>query len=228
MKYKIKFIAIVFLWLGLSSLTRAEPSLIELYSIRDVNALEALIERESPLADTPEKNKRLGIAWHNLAAEEESGAAEKAVAILKPLVKQLPKDYEILGYLGSSQTMVGRDSWNPLTKMSSVNKGIAKIDKAILKNKDNITNRLIRIHTSLALPGFLGREDKIKPDLDYLVGLIDRKDTSIEAQGEINFLMGQLLNNEDKKEEAKVYLEKSIQVDPRSQWAKNSKEIIND
>ncbi|MCK5829425.1 MAG: hypothetical protein KAH20_03905 [Methylococcales bacterium] len=221
-------ISIILLWFGFAQFSWAEISLTELYGVRDISLLEELIEKESSAADTPEKKKRLAIAWHNLAIEEQSGAAEKAFAILKPLKKELPKDYEVLGYLGSALTMVGRDSWNPLTKMSNVNKGIAKIDKAIIKDKDNIICRLIRIYTSFSLPSFFGREEKIKPDLDYILDLTLRTETTKETQSEINYLMGLLLVKEDKEKEAKVFLAKSIQFDPGSLWAKKSEKILDD
>ncbi len=173
-------------------------------------------------------SKRLGIEWHNLAVEEQSGAAKKAVEILKPLVKKSSKDYEVLAYLGSSLMMVGRDSWNPLTKMTSVNKGIDLVDKAVVKDKDNITIRLVRIYSSLDLPDYLGRRSKIKPDFDYLIDLIQRKDASLDEKSEIYFLMGEFLMNEKDQIQSIDYLKQAIKNDPDSIWASKAQELISD
>lgn len=226
---KIKTISsIVFLWLYIVNFANAELTLIELYGLNEVSALETLIKNEQPMADTPEEKKRIGIAWHNLAVEEVSGAAEKAVEILKPLTKEIPKDYVVLSYLGSSQTMVGRDSWNPLTKMTAVNKGIALVDKAIVKDRDNVTTRLVRIYSSLGLPDFLGRGGKIKTDLEYLVKLIKKTDVTTLAQSEIYFLMGEFFMKEGEADLAKTNFEKAIKVDPKNIWALKAKDSLND
>ncbi|MCF6204423.1 MAG: hypothetical protein L3J59_12285 [Methylococcaceae bacterium] len=223
----VKFLLLVLL-LGIAPLSWAGDSLEQLYSLREIDKLENLIEKEQLTADTLEEKKRLGIAWHNLAIAKQSGAAEKAVEILEPLKKSLPKDYVVLAYLGSSMLMVGRDSWNPLTKMSSVNKGIALVDKAIVKDKDMVINRLIRVYNSLSLPGFFKRENKIKPDLDYLIDLIQRKETPLAIKSEINYLMGEFLINENERTQSTVFLEQAIRIDPKGTWAKKAQELIND
>lgn len=226
--YKVKFFG-GFLLFGLATMSWADYSLEQLHSLREVDILEQLIKKEPLTVDSSEEEKkRLGIAWHNLAVEEQSGAAEKAVQILKPLVKKLPKDYVVLAYLGSSTMMVGRDSWNPMTKMTSVNKGIALIDKSVVKDKDNITNRLIRVYSSLELPDFLGRKNKIKPDLDYLVDVIQRTEVSLTAKSEINFLMGEFLKSENEQAQSISFLKQAIKIDPKGVWAKKAQELIDD
>lgn len=178
--------------------------------------------------DLFKESKRLGIEWHNLAVEEQRGAAEKAVKILKPLVKKASKDYEVLAYLGSSLMMVGRDSWNPLTKMTSVNKGIDLVDKAVEKDKDNITIRLVRVYSSLSLPDYLGRKSKIKPDFDYLIDIIQRKDATLDEKSEIYFLMGRFLMNEKDQIQSIDFLNQAIKINPDSIWANKAQELISD
>jgi len=219
--------SILFLSLFSVNIYSADLTLIELYGLRDITALENMIKKEETTASTPEEKKRLGIAWHNLAAEEKSGASQNAVNILTPLTTELPEDYVVLSYLGSSQTMMGRDSWNPFTKMMAVNKGISLIDEAIKKDKDNVTTRLIRVYNSLALPSYLRRGGKVKDDLEYLVKLIKRKSTTVLTQSEIYFLMGNLLVREDKFDLAKASFKNSIDVDPENIWALKSKSALN-
>lgn len=221
-------ISMIILLVGLSHPAWAEVPLSKLYGLREVTALEQLINQEQAAADTPEEQKRLGIAWHNLAVLEQSGAAQKAYDILKPLAKTLPKDYEVLAYLGSAQTMVGRDSWNPVSKISDVNKGIAQLDQAVSKAEDNYVIRIVRVNNSLALPGFLGRADKTKPDLEYSLNLFKRIEVPVEARAEVYFQMGQVLVKENKQDEAKIYFKQAIDVAPSSEWAKKAQEALND
>ncbi len=221
-------VIIIFLLLGLARISWAEIPLTQLYGLREVTALEQLISQEQNAKNTPDEQKRLGIAWHNLAVLEQSGAAQKAYDILKPLAKILPKDYEVLAYLGSAQTMVGRDSWNPISKISDVNKGIAQLDQAVSKAEDNYVIRLVRINNSMALPGFLGRGGKVKPDLEYLLNLYKHVEAPIENRAEVYFKMGQVLVKEDKNEEAKTYFKQAIETAPSSEWAKQAKEALND
>lgn len=221
-------VIIIFLMLGLSQTTWAEIPLTKLYGLREVTALEQLVNQETNTADTPDEQKRLGIAWHNLAVLEQSGAAQKAYDILKPLAKTLPKDYEVLAYLGSAQTMVGRDSWNPISKISAVNKGIAQLDQALTKAQDNFVIRIVRVNNSLALPGFLGRAGKVKPDLEHLLNLFKHTEAPIDVRAEVYFKMGQVLIEEDKRDEAKTYFKQTIKVDPTGEWAKQAQAALND
>ncbi len=221
-------VIIIFLMLGLSQTTWAEIPLTKLYGLREATVLEQLINQEKNTANTPEEQKRLGIAWHNLAVLEQSGAAQKSYDILKPLAKTLPKDYEVLAYLGSAQTMVARDSWNPVSKISDVNKGIAQLDQAVSKAEDNYVIRLVRINNSMALPVFLGRGGKVKPDLEYLLNLYKHVEAPIEDRAEVYFKMGQILVKEDKNEEAKTYFKQAIVTAPNSEFAKQAQEALND
>ncbi len=223
----MKKIMVVFLSLAIAQLVQAEIPLIKLYGLREETALKQLINAEQSTAKTPVQQKRLGIAWHNLAVLEESGAAEKAFNILKPLRKELPKDYEVLAYLGSSQTMIARDSWNPVTKISYANKGITLLDKAVSKDKDNVVIRVIRMNNSLALPGFLGRSEKVKPDLEYSLKLFNTTEVPAETSSEVYLKMGQLLLEQGEKEQAQAYFKKAIEIAPNSVWAQQARDAMN-
>ena len=60
--------------------------------------------------------------------EEQVGPAYQAFS---QLIKQEGATPLTLVYLGSTQTLKGRDAWMPWTKMSHVEKGLASIDKGL-------------------------------------------------------------------------------------------------
>jgi hypothetical protein len=63
--------------------------------------------------------------------------------------------------------------WNPMKKMSFVNKGVGYMDKAVKRDPDVIRIRFIRAYNSLALPGFLKRKSIATTDFEYLAELIE-------------------------------------------------------
>jgi tetratricopeptide (TPR) repeat protein len=219
------------LFIGLclvSQIVFAKLPLADIYGLRDEKALQTLIAEEQNEPASTEESKRLGIAWHNLAVLEKSGAAEKSFEILSPLHKTLPKDYEVLAYLGSAQTMIARDSWNVMTKISEANRGMALIDQAVNNDKDNYIIRLVRANNSMAVPKFFGRMDKAKEDLEYLVLLFKRETVPTILQSETYYLLGGVLNKQDNKAQAKVYWQQAIQAAPESVWAKKAQGELND
>jgi hypothetical protein len=111
----------------------------------------------------------LGIAYHNLAALGIQGRSKQAVKYLKKAntIKNTPVTTT---FLGSAWTLRGRDSSNPVNKVSFVNKGNELIDKGIQSDPDNIVLRLTRLNNGLNLPAFFGRADVALNDLEYIEG----------------------------------------------------------
>lgn len=224
---KTLLFSLVFLLSSLSAY--AEIALVELYGLRDRAPLQQLIETESTKANTPIQKKRLGIAWHNLAVLEESGASEKAFSILDALTKELPEDYEVLAYSGSARTMVGRDTWNFFNKLPETNAGIATLDKAASKDKNNVAIRLLRANNSLLLPAFIGRREMVKPDLAHIITLLPQQpEITAISRSEIYLKMAQELIHENKTAEAQPFLQQAIDAAPESRWAKDAQALLHD
>lgn len=223
----MKTVVVMVLSIFFSVSTWADIPLNELYGLRDSSKLKQYVKEEHN-SDSTQTQKKLGIAWHNLAVLKTSKASKKAYKILKPLSESEPSDYEVLAYLGSSVTMRARDSWNVLTKISRTNKGLAMLDKAVAKDKKNIVIRLVRINNSLALPDFINRQDKAKKDLLFLVDLFQKENIgNADAKGEVYLKLGLLLKEEQKTEEAKEYLNKVIQIAADSTWAEQAKDALD-
>jgi len=209
----------------LSTIGHAEMNLDKLYGLRDKTRLKKIIrEAEDIIKRNPsDKNilKVLGIAYHNLGVLEVKGAPKKSVRYLEKARKLAPEDYEILAYLGSAKTMVARDSWNVITKVSQVNKGVKMIDKAVKMAPDNIAIRMLRANNSLALPGFFKRRHLAKGDFLYIEKLIEKNPSIADSitKAEVFYKLGMIYKNEKNSSKAKKYFKKAIDIAHASKWA---------
>jgi cytochrome c-type biogenesis protein CcmH/NrfG len=149
----------------------------ELQDLSDTELAEKIAELQDRLNQNPadyETLKALGAAFHIKAQEDAKQYAPKAVAFLTRAHEADTKDYETMCYLGSATTMMARTTWNPVKKMSYVNKGTGLMDKAVRKDPDNISVRLTRAFNSKGLPSFLERGHLALEDFEYIAGLIEK------------------------------------------------------
>ena len=125
-----------------------------------------------------ETMKGIGIAYHRMAKKSAKKYAPKAVEVLTKAFEANKKDYETMCYLGSTTTIMAQTTWNPMKKMSYVNKGAALMDKAIRKVPDNVSVRMTRAYNSKNLPSFLNRGHLAVEDFEYLADLIEKNPES--------------------------------------------------
>lgn len=231
---KRRFIVIVLLLfvVGLSILGHAETDLTRLYGLRDKTQLKEIIhEAEDTIKKNPSDKgslKVLGIAYHNMGILEIRGAPKKSVEYLKKAYQLSPDDYEVLAYLGSAKTMVARDSWNVITKVSRVNKGVNMMDKAVRKAPDNIVIRMVRANNSLALPKFFNRRHLAKRDFLAIERLIEKNPSPIDSttRAEVFYQLGMIYKEEKDASKAIIYFKKTLEVAPASYWAIKAKEEL--
>lgn len=202
----------------------APLTLPELATTHDPVVLRAEIARldsaSPPQSGEAERLKRLGMAWHNLAALKIDGASAEAQKWLKEASAAAPTDAQVMAYLGSAQTMIARDSWNVITKVSEVNKGIALIDKAVRQAPDDITVRMVRMTNSLSLPGFFGRAPKAREDLVYLHGVLAKQTLLPVASAEICYRLGDIVQGEGDQQQATKLFDEARRYAPDSEWGK--------
>ena len=215
--------------LSISDPCYADIDLDQLYGLREKEVLQDFVQKtENEIgigsADI-QKLKMLGIAYHNLATLKVQDTSRKAVAYLQKAHSLSPNDEEVQVYLGSATTMVGRDSWNVLSKISSVNKGIKMMDEAVVTMPDSIVVRMVRANNSLDLPDLFNRKEIAKKDFQHLEMLITKAFVNVESdiKAEVFYKLGMLYSGESNASLAKEYFKKAIDASPNSQWGKNSK-----
>lgn len=203
-----------------------------LYGLQDQKTLQDIVRtREPQVEKNPndvENLKQVGIAYHNLGRQEVSGSVPKALTYLQRARDIAPQDYELLAYLGSAKTMEARDSWNPVTKTLSVEKGMRWLDDAVDKAPDNVAVRFVRIYNSLRLPRIFNRVRYAKTDLLHLMTLVEKNPSAFEPtlQAEIFFLLGEVSTIEDEGAKAQEYWRKAVNIAPDSEWAQQAKKRL--
>ena len=206
----------------------AELELQQLYGLREKAALQEFVQQvenriKSHSSDI-KKLKMLGSAYHNSATLKIKGASRKAVSYLQKAHFLSPNDDEVQAYLGSATTMMGRDSWNVLTKISNVNKGIKMMDQAVARLPENIAVRMVRANNSLDLPESFHRKEIAKKDFQHLETLIIKPSSDIEPdiKAEVFYQLGKFYQREGNILLAREYFKKAVNASSNSQWGKES------
>jgi hypothetical protein len=223
-KVVIRALIALFLALAASAAPASGPvTMATLYSLTDRDSLEAAAEqarlRYAAVPDDPDALRRLGIAYHNLAMLGVGGASQKAVDYLSRLTQLLPDDHVVLAYRGSATTMLGRDSWNIVTRIDKVRLGIAQIDDAVLQENANIIIRMVRATNSLLLPDWFGRKAIARQDFAFVVQALEaRKDADPQLLSQACYQLAMLHSGPSGKDQRKAWLEKARDAAPASDW----------
>ncbi len=214
--------------LNFSCPCNAQVKLKELYHLMEKESLDSIVEKleNNDSIDTAdiEKLKMLGITYHNLAVLNVKDASRKSVFYLQKVYSLSALDQEVKAYLGSATTMLGRDSWNVLAKMSIVNKGIKMMDDALLSSPDSIVARMVRAKNSLDLPDLFNRKVIAKKDFQYLEKLITKTSLNVDSDmnAEIFYQLGMFYRQENNDLMAKEYFKKAFNASSDSPWGKKS------
>jgi len=181
----------------------------ELGDLDDMQLSEKILEFQKILdqnCSDYETIKGLGIAYHIKAREDAKKYASRAVEFLAKAHEINKRDYETMCYLGSATTMMAKATWNPIKKMSYVNKGTALMDKAVRIDPDNISVRMTRGHNSKSLPSFLNRGEIALDDFKYLADLIQKNpELSLSRKKDVYINLAELYSKADDQPKAEKY-----------------------
>jgi tetratricopeptide (TPR) repeat protein len=119
--------------------------------------------------------RNLGIVYYAAALKDSKAYSKKAIQYLDQTYQKKPEDAEVLCCLGSTYTLLAKDSSDLSSITSNVNKGIGFMDKAVRMDPDNITIRMIRANNSRNLPKFINRRSVAYEDFEHLASLFEKK-----------------------------------------------------
>ena len=163
--------------------------------------------------------KTLGIAHHELATANVAGVASVAARTLERVHRLVPADPEVLAYLGSARTLVGRETWHPLTKLVELREGTALMDRAVELAPDDAVVRLVRASSRLRLPAFLQRDGDACADLERIVARAAPALGSVRM-AEVHFKLGQAYRARNDGERARAEWAKAVEAAPGSPWGR--------
>lgn len=89
--------------------------------------------------------------------------------MMEKLEQYNEKSSVYLAYLGGYQTIWANHVFNPLSKLATFKKGKNNIELAISKEPENVEIRYIRFSVQKNAPSFLGYNNNLKEDRDFLV-----------------------------------------------------------
>jgi tetratricopeptide (TPR) repeat protein len=173
---------------------------------------------------------KLGILYHNLGVEGDKEAVKKAKNLFEKLLELEPQNVEALAWYGSVLTLRGRDVWFPVSKLSYVNNGIEKMDKAVELAPDNINVRMIRANNSLNLPGAFHRIEIAITDFEYLLTLSQKRQQAFSESLLTKIFLG--LGRAYKKRgdiiKARENWQKAVELLPNSKEAEMARILLEE
>lgn len=118
----------------------------------------------------------MNVSFKNSDLNEVRTSYNKAV-LDKKLCEKMIEELELskeksvlaLAYLGAYQTIWANHVFNPLSKLATFKKGKNNIELAISKEPENVEMRYIRFSVQKNSPSFLGYNNNLKEDKDFLV-----------------------------------------------------------
>ena len=198
----------------------------------DINTLKQMLNKaEEDLAREPDNIsalKRAGISSHQLALLQGGDHAKKAIEYLQTIVDKDRNDAIAMAYLGSSYTLVARDTSVIMDKVSNVNRGVSLLNRAVRSNPEDIMVRMVRGSVIFELPAMFKKTEQGIEDFSFIEShFTDMPDsTDIDVAGfkaEVYYKLGILKKDMGDKDIARNYFQKAMDAAPDSQWAKLAK-----
>ena len=185
-----------------------------------------LYEKKKTL--TTAETFELAVLYHTLSLQTQGNIdlPKKTLKILTQAQELYKKDNksknpEIEVYIGSTYTLIARDSVKIKDKIYNTNLGLSYMDRVVRKNKNNLKIRVIRISNNIKLPLRFKRKPKIIDDIKF-IAKTDLQNNKALLQRAYYFL-GESEKNPNLKNQ---FFQKSYSLDPLSEIGKRSKNHV--
>jgi hypothetical protein len=87
-----------------------------------------------------------------------------ALQLTSPIIK---------AYIGATETLAAKYSWNPINKISFLNNGLKKVNEAVGIDLENIEIRFLRFYIENSLPQYLGLSDHLSEDKQIIISHLE-------------------------------------------------------
>ncbi|HRG57419.1 MAG TPA: hypothetical protein PK323_00590 [Bacteroidia bacterium] len=139
----------------------------------------------------------------NLAIDNE----EKANFLYKTLAKSAPSSNSLqYAYLGATEALLAKHSFNPLTKMNYVNSALNKLNSAVVQNKNDIEIRFMRFSVESELPRYLGISKHLEEDKNVIINGLIKGRTESDQYSMYKVFAGKLYQSKYCNKEEKILL----------------------
>ena len=188
-------------------------------------------ELQRRLADDPNDVETLILLariYQERAVDGDTESLNKAEALLKRALDNIPNDPEALAWLGSIKLLRARDSWFPPSKLWYMNAGSRDLDKAISLDPDNPLLRVIRAVSYISIPAIFMKRGTAIGDLEHVIVLRDRLPwlVSDELLAHAHYLLGDYYQDSGDMGKALFHLRKAVETAPGSKYGMKAAELM--
>ncbi len=158
---------------------------------------------------------------HDEGVAGDKRAVLRAEEYLHDLLELEATNAPALALLGSVQTLKARDTFWPTRQLRLVREGNRLMDRAVDLAPDDPRTRAIRALNNAHMPAFLGREEIVRADLEWLWAKVQEAPDqfSLSAKQNIALHWGRRLERDDRHEEARAVWEAGVRFGPESDTA---------
>ena len=94
---------------------------------------------------------------------------QKSIQLINDINSLDLTDPIVKAYTGATELLVAKYSWNPISKISFLRKGLGKVNKAVISDSENIEIRFLRFYIQNSLPRYLGLSDDLAIDKKVII-----------------------------------------------------------
>ena len=135
---------------------------------------------------------------------------EKSVELIEEIEALNLAEPVIKAYAGSADILVAKHSWNPITKISFLKRGLKKVNEAVISDSKNIEIRFLRFYIENSLPRYLGLSDNLSMDKKVILShLEDFPDLGL-TRDIVSFISNYMVDWGECSKEEMEYITKSI------------------
>jgi hypothetical protein len=154
----------------------------------------------------------------NLAIED----GKKANNLFDQLVKLKPANNTLqFAYLGATEALLAKHSYNPFSKLSYVNSALIKLNKAVELNNGNIEIRYMRFSVEANMPAYLGYSKHVDEDKKVLIQGLSTTPITVENCAMYLVFINGIINSNHCNKEEKILLSNIEAICKKAQLIKN-------
>lgn len=161
--------------------------------------------------------RQIGLCYHSIGGAGDAGAAVKSIDFFNKALRLEPKNNELKAWLGSAILIRARDVW-VLEQPKYLSTGTALVNAAVSAEPDSLNIRFIRVNTYLPLPSFLGQNDIVVSDLEFILKKLQGTDDK-ELLQDTYYKLGLAYKKVDNLTKAKENFSLAVNADKDSKVA---------
>ena len=179
--------------------------------------------------DDPDLLLRAGEYYLQAAGRGDAGAAGKSESYLSKLLGLEPRNGRAMACYGSLLTIKARDAGRQQEQIKYMQRGLAKLDKAVILCPDDPFIRMTRGSTYSNIPAFFNRLDTAVKDFEHVVTLQKKSDMHLPLDfwAPFHLAYGYALVKKNDPEGAALQYKTLITKAPEHPLAEQAKELLD-